>query len=550
MKKDVFTFIVGGKAGQGVRKAGTVAAHVFAEMGREVFQMDDYPSLIKGGHNFTVVSTSLAHISSHYMKADLIVALDEKSYESHKDHVSEDGLLVHDEGVEGDGIPLPIIEEAKHYSKPVLISGISSVAILCSSLGMGTKKMKDVIKTHYRKNVDDNIEYASKIYAHAYEKIENTFLVEKGKGKKVLLTGNEALALGASAGGLDIYFAYPMTPSTSILHFLAAHDKELDIVAVQPENELAAANMAIGSSFTGARVMVASSGGGFALMEEAFSLAGMVEAPVLFVLASRPGPSTGVPTYTAQGDLRFALTQGHGEFPRIVASPGSIEEAFSLAAEMLSLVWHFQTPGILVTEKHLSESAMTIGLTPEVAQWSEPSMWQGGSSYKRYRDGKEGISPLLFPPSRDVIKWNSYEHDEDGITTEKPEVIAQMHDKRKRKITSLRTYMKKMHTVNVHGNHSPLIFSIGSTTMSVLEALRSADIDATVIQPIYLEPFPVWDLEKHATQEAIVVEQNSTGQLAALLKEKIGIAVTKEIKKYDGRPFSPDVLANELREVI
>jgi 2-oxoglutarate ferredoxin oxidoreductase subunit alpha len=200
------------------------------------------------------------------------------------------------------------------------------------------------------------------------------------------MTGNEAIALGAAAGGLDLYFAYPMTPSTSILHYLAKHAGELGVVVVHPENELAVAQMATGATFAGARVMVASSGGGFSLMQETFSLAGMSEAPVLFVLGSRPGPSTGVPTYTEQGDLKYSIYQGHGEFPRIVSSPGTIEEAFYLASEMLELVWKFQTPGILLTEKHMEEGKKMSILM---------SAWQNGQSlYITKKENSRGILTL------------------------------------------------------------------------------------------------------------------------------------------------------------
>lgn len=284
------------------------------------------------------------------------------------------------------------------------------------------------------------------------------------------MTGNEAIALGAIAGGLDLYFAYPMTPSTSILHFYATHGKRFGVTAMQPENEIAVANMAIGATFAGARVMVATSGGGFDLMQEAFSLAGMVEAPVLFYLGQRPGPSTGVPTYTEQGELRYALNPGHGEFPRIVASPGSVEEAFSLTAELLGLVWRFQTPGILLTEKHLAETTMSVTLDPEKTKWADPLLHSSGE-FKRYRDTPDGISPLLFPPSSSIIKWSSYEHDEQGFTTEKPEEIARMHEKRRKKLHSLIQYLKTIRTVNVFGTGEPFIFTFGSTTMSVLESL-------------------------------------------------------------------------------
>jgi 2-oxoglutarate ferredoxin oxidoreductase subunit alpha len=318
---------------------------------------------------------------------------------------------------------------------------------------------------------------------------------------------------------------------------------------VHPENELAVANMAIGAAFTGARVMVGTSGGGFCLMQEAFSLAGMVEAPVLFFLGQRPGPSTGVPTYTEQGDLRFALTPGQGEFPRIVASPGSIEEAYYLTAELLSLVWRFQTPGILLSEKHLVESSMSINLDLEKTRWAEPLMHNNGP-FARYRDTDDGISPLLFPPSQALIKWNSYEHDELGVTTEESEKLTKMHNKRRKKLQSLIAYLKQLNTVNTFGTKGPVVFTFGSTTMSVLEAIDYGGLEMTVVQPVYLEPFPVWELEKYKGTQGIVVEQNSTGQLASLLREKVGVNVQSSILKYDGRPFDPQELAKQLEEVF
>jgi len=373
--------------------------------------------------------------------------------------------------------------------------------------------------------------------------------LERGDKERPIVTGNEAIALGAAAGGLDTYYAYPMTPSSSILHYLAAHDKELGVTAVHPENEIAVINMAIGSAFAGAKAMVGSSGGGFALMQEAFSLAGMVEAPLLCYLGSRPGPSTGVPTYTAQGDLKFAINQGHGEFARIVASPGTMEEAFYLTAEMLDLVWRFQTPGIIFTDKHLAESRMTVDIEANKAKWPEPVMHPGGE-YKRYLDTDNGVSPLLFPPSKELIRWDSYEHDELGVTTEEPDMIAKMQEKRNRKKKAVADCIMGMHTVNVHGDKGPVILTYGSTTMSVLEALRCGEIEAKVVQPIYLEPLPVWELERYRDGEVIIVELSCEGQFASLLREKVRIEPKSVIKKYDGRPFDPLELASRIKEVM
>lgn len=549
MKKDVFTFIVGGKAGEGVRRAGSVAARLFANMKRRVFNMDDYQSLIKGGHNFSVISTATREIKSHYNKADLVVALDKRSYEMHKGDLADGGIMVYnsDTLTDAEGAGVPLTKEAKKYPNPNLRLGVGAVATLAAAIGCEKECLKRIVEKEYPRDLENNVAYAMTIYDLVNPKIGSKFHLDEGQKERPILSGNEAIALGAAAGGLDLYFAYPMTPSSSVLHTLAAQSEKLSLTAVHPENEIAVANMAIGSVFAGAKAMVGSSGGGFALMEEAFSLAGMVEAPLLCYLGSRPGPSTGVPTYTSQGDLLFAIYQGHGEFPRIVASPGSMEEAFYLAAEMLDILWRFQIPGILLTEKHLAESRMTVDIDVDQAKWPQPLTHTTGE-YKRYLDTKNGVSPLLFPPSKELVKWNSYEHDESGITTEDPETITRMQDKRSRKKDLIIKHLKSLHTVNVFGDKGPVILTYGSTVMSVLEALKAGNIEATVIQPVYLEPLPFWELEKFKKTKVIAVEQSCTGQFATLLKEKIGIESKAVIKKYDGRPFDPQELAFKIKE--
>jgi 2-oxoglutarate ferredoxin oxidoreductase subunit alpha len=485
------------------------------------------------------------------MKADLLVALDARSYTIHQKHLGEDGIIVFnsDEVKQGDGIGIPMKSEAKKLPNPQLRIGLSGVAVLAAAIGFDKKNLIEVLKEEYQSDLQNNITYASVIYDYIFPKIGAKFSLKEGNNKRMIRSGNEAVALGAASAGLDIYFAYPMTPSSSILHFLAAHEKELDMVTIHPENEIAVANMAIGAAYAGARVMVGTSGGGFGLMEEAFSLAGMTETPFLAYLGSRPGPSTGLPTYSDQGDLSFALNQGHGEFPRLVASPGNIEEAFYLTAEMLNMVWRFQTPGILLTEKHMAESSMTVLLNPEKIKWTEPKMHKSGE-FKRYLDTEDGISPLLFPPAKEWINWNSYEHDEMGVTTEDADITIQMRNKRNRKMNTIIKHMKEIKTVNKFGSAGPIIFTYGSTTMSVLEALRAGDIKAITVQPIYLKPFPVWEIEAYRGKKIIVVEQSSTGQFAALLKEKAGIDSQAVIKRYDGRPFDPIELADKLKEVL
>jgi len=551
MAKDVFTFMVGGKAGEGVKKAGNAAANLFASRGFSVFQYDDYQSLIRGGHNFSVVSASARPLSSHYMHADLVVNIDARSYELHRSHVADGGILVRNSDLvkDGDGVGIPMTSLAKECEHPALITGVGSFVMLCAALGMNWADTAKVVESEYRRELQDNIAYAEAIHELAWPSFGGKFKLENGGKVRPMLYGNEAIALGAAAGGLDIYVAYPMTPASSILHYLASHSEDLGIAVMHPENEIAVANMAIGAASAGARTMVGSSGGGFALMEEAISLAGMTETPLLLVLSSRPGPSTGVPTYSAQGDLNFALGQGHGDFPKIVASPSSASEAFRLTAEMLDLAWKFQVPAILLTEKHLAESRMSVDIDTDKTAWAE-GMSHGKGEYKRYLDTPEGISPLMFPPSAELIKWNSYEHDEKGITSDAPETIVRMHDKRARKASSLENHLKGLNTVNVFGTGKRSIFAYGSTVMSVIEAVKSGGLDAKIVQPIYLDPLPLEELSKHAADAAIVVEQSSTGQFARLLRERAGIKVSKVIAKYDGRPFEPAELAAQLKGAL
>ncbi len=548
---DTFTIIIGGKAGEGVKKAGAVACKYFSKMGRYAFQLDDYMSLIRGGHNFSIVSTSTTPITSHYEKANLIVCFDKRSYDKHHDNLAEGGLLFYNSDEKGqmEGFGIPLSSLAKPFPLKKLMFGVGAIAILMAVLGNDEEALKNLIDDEYPKS-NENISFSKIIYKEVKNQINAEFKIAKGNFTLPIVFGNQAIALGALIAGLNLYYAYPMTPSSSILHYLASQAEKFGICVIHPESEIAVMNLAIGSTFSGARTMVGTSGGGFALMVEAFSLAGMVEAPVLIVLSMRPGPATGVPTYTEQCDLNFALNAGHGEFLKIVSSPGSIEDAFYLTSEMMDLVWKFQTPGILLTEKHLSESSMTVDLNTDKCKWVEIKQ-SDAKNYKRYDYSEDGVSPLLFPPSLKTIKWNSCEHDDVGITTEEPDWISKMHEKRFNKIITLEKHMKTMKTVNIfEGNTSLNVFTYGSTTMSVLEAFKYEQTKPTIIQPIYLNPLPIWELEKFKGQNSVVVEHSSFGQFASLLKEKAGLSIVHTIKKYDGRPFDPIDLRNKIKEVL
>lgn len=264
---DVFTVLVGGEAGHGVKKAGSVAADAFASAGMSVFEMDDYQSLIRGGHNFTVVSASTRAISSHYERADLVVALDGRSIELHRGHIADGGVMVYDPGaVEGGSPPevpngartvaVPIAEEAAECPRPDLVRGVAAAASLCALLGVSPDALEALVRRAYPKGVESNAAYAGRIHEHVRGQAFGALSLPGGATlddaasgtKRPIVTGNQAIALGAAAAGLDLYVAYPMTPSSTILHYLAEHDRELGVTVMHPESEIAVANIAIGAA--------------------------------------------------------------------------------------------------------------------------------------------------------------------------------------------------------------------------------------------------------------------------------------------------------------
>jgi 2-oxoglutarate ferredoxin oxidoreductase subunit alpha len=321
---------------------------------------------------------------------------------------------------------------------------------------------------------------------------------------------------------------------------------------VHPETEIAVIGIAEGAVYAGLKSAVGTSGGGFALMVEHLSLAGQAEIPIVIVLAQRPGPATGVPTYTEQGDLFFSIFAGHGEFPRIVIAPGDIEEAFYLSADAMNLAWKFQVPVIILSDKHLSESTFSFTGDEEKIRTEESVLWKGKGNYKRYLYTEDGISPLAFPGDPEaIVKVNSYEHDEYGVTTEEPEIVAKGHEKRLRKMETIRENLKSTETVKVYGNRNSrnCIITWGSTKGAVIEVAE--DLGLKVVQPLYMHPLPHKKIKEElkGCNKVVSVEVNSTAQFTTWLSYH-GIKVNERILKYDGRPFTFSELKAKVKEAI
>ena len=504
-----------------------------------------------------MISIANEKVYNTYAKADLIISFDKRSVQRHLEDMAEDALHFCNEGDSDDPrlISLPLSALMKEHYKGMEHISLAAVAIFAALCGIPLSALHETIKEEFKRQVDENIAYASAIYAITMERYPKTQmpLISNINPPAKIYSGNQMIALGAWVSGLDYYYGYPMTPASSILHYLARMRDSHKVYAIHAESELAAINMAIGSVFAGRRSAVGSSGGGFALMEEAYSLAAMVEAPLLCVLSSRPGPATGVATYTGQEELYFALNQGHGEFPRIVASPDCLERAFSLAGELLDLAWECQSPTILLTEKHLSESLINVDLPLEdilplalnEAKFIEP--------YQRYAITESGISPLKFPGAdhcdeEDIIKWNSNEHVENGERTDLASKIVAMRDKRNRKYETIAEATKKYQRIARYGNGETIVFAYGSTALELREVQKYLPFQLVV--PIFLEPFPFEELEEYRDAEVIVVEHASHPNFARFLTEKLNVKVKANILRYDGRHFHTDELIQKIKEAI
>ena len=545
------SILIGGKAGDGIRQAGHTLARLLNRIGYRIFFYDDYPSLIRGGHNFSIIRASKKKIEAHKEKVDLIVALNQDAVEKHKHRLNSGGMILYDsEKVEARGVGVDFMGIVKELEGVPIMRNTAAIGALAKVLNIEWPVLESVMMDTIEKEVDLNL----KIARSAYNRIEKVWLSVPKLNQKMLplISGNEAIALGAVQAGLNMYIAYPMTPASAILHYLAEHEDDLGVVTIHPESEIGVALMALGAAYAGAKTMVGTSGGGFALMTEALSLSGQGEFPIVFVMVQRPGPSTGVPTYTMQGDLSFVINSGHGEFLKVVLAPGNVEEAFYLTGLAMNLAWKFQIPCFVLSDKHLSESIFSFEADLDKVKPEDPLLWDGQGEYKRYLDTQNGISPLAFPGNpAAMVKATSYEHDEYGITTEESEQIARMQQKRLRKKKTVEDELSKHEQVKVYGNleSKTVLLCWGSTKGACIEVAE--ELGLKVVQPLVLEPLPIEPLRKVLSDadKIIDVEVNATGQLAKLLSAH-GICIDDMILRFDGRPFTVDFLLEKVKEVL
>jgi len=460
---------------------------------------------------------------------------------------------------------LPMAKTAEELNAPTITRTSVALGAVCYLLDLPFSEMDQILRRVFKeKGLEINVTLAEKGYEYL-KKLgfrHSRKLAHNLNNEKELVDGNTALAKGFLAAGLDFYIGYPMTPSTSILHYLAKQSRFLKesggrlFKVIHPENEIAVINMALGAAYAGKRTAIGTAGGGFALMQEAFSLAGMSETPIAIAVSQRQAPATGSPTHTAQGDLKFIINSGHGEFPRIVIAPGDPEESFKAGADALNLTWKYQMPAIVLLDKHLSENSSTNILNTGKINIEKGKMFSGiNKKYNRYQITKDGISPLAFPGTPGaIVKATSYEHNEEGISTEDPKIVKAMGDKRFSKLKKLEKEFSKYDTVKIYGNKNSknVVVFWGSTKGAVLEAAKYLKKQPKFLQILWMAPFDTKRVTENLknAKNIIIVENNRTGQLASLILEKTGINIKNKILKYDSLPFDVIKLATQLNEIL
>ncbi|MBS3174277.1 2-oxoacid:acceptor oxidoreductase subunit alpha [Candidatus Woesearchaeota archaeon] len=570
---------IGGEAGYGIMGIGLIFAKLCMRSGLYAFMSHDYPSLIRGGHNTSHIRVEDNIVTSHIDTCDLLIALNKETIDLHKNELTLNGGIIYD-GEEDKIANAEIRNDIRLFAVPLMkISReISGERILRNTIALGAsvalfdidlELLFNILKENFNKKGEKTVKMNIDAARKGYEFIKNNYkkefrnkIVKKERKNLILLTGNEAISIAAIKAGLKFHCQYPMTPSSQILTYLSSKADDYGIVVLQLEDEISVINTALGASWTGARSMVATSGGGFCLMSEAFGLAGMVELPLVIIMGQRGGPATGLPTKSAQGDLQFVLHAAQGEFPRIVLAPGDVEECFDLTLEAFNLADKLQNPVLILHDVYLANNGKVIDLpniqySVDRGKIAKDEQLDSVKDYKRYEYNNNDCVVLRSLPGQKngLYSCGSDEHDEYGQISEDPENRIKMMERRMRKLEYAKELIGNKMT-KLHGSIDADITIIGWGSMKgrILEAMKyfeKDNIKVNFLQIISMSPFPV-DIVNEILRKAgfiIIAEENFSGQLSGLITEHTTIEIKNKLLKYNGVPFSPSEIYDKIKSM-
>jgi 2-oxoglutarate ferredoxin oxidoreductase subunit alpha len=556
-----YNILIGGSAGQGMDTISDFLEKFLKSKGLHVFSTKDYMSRVRGGNNFTQIRFGDEERFSHYLKLDLILALDKNTVELHIERLEKDGAIIVDESLAYDDsrvIKLPLMKAAKEAGLNRAF-GMAAAGSIIKYYGFNLEGIEKLIPKKFNDEIKKiNLDAINK----GYELLDSKHTVKEGDfTDSILINGNTAIALGAIAGGLSFYSAYPMTPATSVMTYLSKKQVEAGIVVEQVEDEIAAINMAIGASYAGARAMTGSSGGGFSLMVEALGLAAIMETPLVVVDSQRPGPATGLPTRTEQSDLSFLLTASHGEFPRMVMSVRNAEDAFYQTFRALNIAEKYQTVVLLLTDQYLADSKAAIKKydldSLKIENYiAGAEVLSPGEEYKRYKLTENGLSPRLIPGKVDgqIVLVDSDEHTEYSHITESAEVRNAQMEKRMKKLELMKEDVIEPEYFGVE-KPEVLLVGWGSTYGALKEAVEIMNKDGYSVGGLSfgdIYPMPQKLFNKYSSEAKVIVnvEQNYTGQLGKLITQETGVKMNKSILKYDGRQIDALEIYDKLKSEV
>ena len=581
--KQTFAIGIGGAAGQGVATPGDIFAKIFSRCGLNLNAYNAYQSIIRGGHTFLTIRTGPEKVTNMGDRIDLFIPLNQDSMDRHLKLLRPGAACLYNSetiqpGPAADGVQLcalPVSELADIARNKVAQNTIAIGAGL-HMMGIGFQALEDVLREQFKKKGDavvaENVSVARAGYDYAAAHF-TTFPnpLPKTENRYAILSGNIAMAMGGAAAGVKFYCAYPMSPSTGVLHWMAAHARKAGIMVRQVEDEIGVVNMAIGAAQAGVRSMCATSGGGFALMSEGLGMSAMMETPVVVINCQRAGPSTGVPTKTEQGDLWQMLGAAFGDYPRVIAAPLDIGDCFKLIPEIFNIADRFQCPGLVLCDLLLSEGRLSVhpkdlDFNPPIDRGElitgnngTPSSAPTNGSYKRYKFTESGVSPRAVPgvPGH-VHTVATDEHMEDGVLISdeftNPIKRREMMEKRMRKVAGIEASVPPPELWGPRDAEVTLI-GWGSTKGVIEEAceiLNEQGISANQLQIRWLVPLhgdAILEILK-SSRHTIIVENNYSGQFARYLRSETSFVANGHIRKYDGEPFMPHHIVEAVKKQL